>query len=40
MSELKTKRNDASVETFLNNVEDVKKREASFTILELMKDIT
>jgi hypothetical protein len=40
MSELKTKLNDASVEEFLNSVEDEKKRKASFAILELMKDVT
>jgi Domain of unknown function (DU1801) len=40
MAELKTKINDASVEKFLNYIEDVKKREFAFTILELMKKIT
>jgi hypothetical protein len=40
MGELKTKVNDASVEAFLNGVEDAKKREDSFTILKLMQEIT
>lgn len=40
MAELKTKLNDASVEKFLNSVEDEEKRELSYKILELMKKIT
>jgi Domain of unknown function (DU1801) len=40
MAELKTKINDASVEKFLNFVEDEKKRKFAFSILELMKKIT
>ena len=40
MAELKTKPNDQSVEAFLNNVTDEKKRQDSFTILELMKQVT
>ena len=40
MAELKTKINDASVENFLNSVEDETKREFAFTILEMMKKIT
>jgi len=40
MSELKTKENKASVEKFLKGVSDTKKREDSFTILEMMKKIT
>lgn len=40
MAELKTKKNDASVEKFLNSVKDEKKRQDSFTILKLMKQIT
>ena len=40
MAELKTKLNDASVENFINSVEDEKKREFAFTILELMKKVT
>ena len=40
MTELKTKKNDASVEEFLNTVESEKKREDSYAILGLMKDIT
>jgi len=40
MAELKTKRNKGSVEAFLNSVPDEKKRRDSFTILELMKQVT
>ena len=40
MAELKTKKNDASVETFLNTVENEKRRQDSFKVLELMKKIT
>ena len=40
MAELKTKRNKGNVETFLNRVPDEKKRQDSFTILELMKQVT
>jgi len=40
MAELKTKRNDASVENFIDFVEDEKKREFSYIILELMKKVT
>lgn len=40
MAELKTKINDASVVDFLNKLEDNKKREDSFRILEMMKKIT
>lgn len=40
MSELKTKQNDASVETFLGSVENRRRREDSFTVLKLMKQIT
>lgn len=40
MAELKTKINDASVEKFLNSVDDEKKRKFAFTILELMKNVT
>ena len=40
MAELKTKRNKGNVEAFLNNVSDEKKRQDSFKILELMKQIT
>lgn len=39
MTELKTKKNGASVEAFLNSVEDEKKRVDSFVILELMKEV-
>ena len=40
MAKLKTQKNDASVEDFLNGVSDQKKREDSFAILELMRDVT
>lgn len=40
MSELKTKVNDASVVEFLHKVPDAKKREDSFTILEIMEEIS
>ena len=40
MTELKTQRNDKNVEDFLNTVSDEKKRTDSFTILELMEDVT
>ena len=39
MAQLKTQKNDASVEDFLNGVSDEKKREDSFAILELMKEV-
>lgn len=37
MAELKTKLNDASVEDFLNTIEDEQKRDDSFAVLKLMK---
>jgi len=40
MAELKTKLNDASVEKFLNKVDDKQKHEDSFRILKMMKKIT
>ena len=40
MAELKTKPNDQSVEGFLNQVPGEKKRQDSFTILDLMKQVT
>jgi len=40
MAELKTQRNDGSVEDFLNSVSDEKKRQDSFAILELMREVT
>jgi hypothetical protein len=36
--ELKTKLNDASVEGFLNSIEDEEKRAGCFRVLELMKN--
>jgi hypothetical protein len=40
MAENKTVPTDQDVEQFLNSVEDERKRQDSFTILELMKQIT
>lgn len=40
MAELKTQQTDASVEDFLNSIHDEKKRQDSFTILELMREVT
>jgi hypothetical protein len=40
MVELKTKANEASVEDFLNNIPDEKKRKDAFEVLELMQTIT
>lgn len=37
---LKTQKNDASVEDFLNQVEDEVKRADSFRVLEMMREIT
>ncbi len=40
MSDLKTKKNEASVEGFLQSVENDKRREDSFVVLDLMKEVT
>jgi hypothetical protein len=40
MAELKTKRNEGNVKAFLDSVPDEKKREDSYTILKLMKQVT
>ena len=40
MAELKTKLNDASVEAYLNHVENEQKREDSLAILQLMAEVT
>ena len=40
MAELKTKENDASVTSFLNGVENKTRRTDSFTLLEIMHEIT
>ena len=40
MTELKTKPNDQDVEAFLNGVEDEKKREACFAVMEIMEKAT
>lgn len=37
MAEIKTKQNDASVEDFINSIEDERKRRDSFVLLEMMK---
>lgn len=40
MAELKTQKNAASVEEFLNSVENERKRADSFRVLELMREVT
>jgi hypothetical protein len=40
MAELKTQKNDASVEAFLNSVEDERKRRDSFALMEIMRQET
>ena len=40
MAELKTKKNDASVEDFLNSVENPKRKADSFELLKMMQEIT
>jgi hypothetical protein len=40
MSELKTKKNDASVDAFIASIEDEKKREDCLSVLNLMKKVT
>jgi len=40
MAQLKTQPNEKNVDDFLNTVENESKREDSFTILDLMKQIT
>ena len=40
MAELKTKPTDESVEDFLNSVENKRRREDSFQVLQLMKEVT
>jgi len=40
MSELKTQKNDSSVENLLNSVEPEKKRQDSYAILNMMKEVT
>jgi hypothetical protein len=40
MTELKTTPNSQGVEDFLNSVEHGKRREDSFTVLELMREVT
>ena len=40
MSDLKTQPNDASVEAFLNSVENEKRKADGLEILELMKEVT
>ena len=40
VAQLKTQKNDASVEEFLNSVENEKKRQDSFTVLDIMREVT
>ena len=40
MSKLKTQKTDASVEEFLNSVDHERRRDDSFAILELMREVT
>lgn len=40
MAELKTKKNDGSVEDFLKSIENQKRMEDSFLVLDMMKKIT
>jgi hypothetical protein len=40
MAELKTQKNDASVEAFLNSVEDERKRRDSYALMEIMRQET
>ena len=40
MAEIKTKQTSASVEDFINSLQDEKKRKDSFVILEIMKKAT
>ena len=40
MAELKTKPNDQSVEAFLSQVEDERKRQDCYTILAIMRQVT
>ena len=39
MAELKTKVNDANVEAFLHSVENQQRRDDSFAVLDLMRDV-
>jgi len=40
MAEMKTKQTEASVEDFLNRIEDNQKREDCFEIVKMMKQVT
>ena len=40
MAEIKTKQNSASVEDFINSIDDEKKRKDSLVLLEMMKQAT
>ena len=40
MTQLKTQRNDASVEGYLNALDDPRKRDDSFVLLRMMQEIT
>ena len=39
MAELKTQNNDGSIDSFLNQVDDEKKPEASFIVRDLMQEV-
>lgn len=40
MAEIKTKENDASVKQFINKIDDVRKKEESFQLLEIFSETT
>ena len=40
MTQLKTQRNDASVEDYLNSLEDSRKRDDCFVLLQMMQELT
>ena len=40
MAEIKTKKNDADVRRFLDSIESERQRKESYTLLELMQEVT
>jgi hypothetical protein len=40
MADLKTKKNDASVKAFLEGIEDDRRRQEGFAMLQLMEEAT
>ena len=40
MAELKTKKNDASVDAFINSVENERRREDCRTVMQMMREVT